>query len=105
MLDEPAAGLDSAESAAFGSVLRGLAAGGHTVLLVDHDMDLVLGVSDHIEVIDFGVTIASGHPSQVRADRRVIEAYLASDEAVDDVLDDHHMADDVADDVEGHDRG
>src|SRR5690606_32249931 len=57
LLDEPAAGLDSTESAAFGEVLRRLAGGGHTVLLVDHDMDLVLGVSDWVEVIDFGASI------------------------------------------------
>jgi branched-chain amino acid transport system ATP-binding protein len=80
MLDEPAAGLDSSESAAFGSVLRQIAADGHTVLLVDHDMNLVLGVSDRVEVLDFGVSIASDVPAEIRTNPDVLRAYLAQDE-------------------------
>jgi branched-chain amino acid transport system ATP-binding protein len=78
LLDEPAAGLDTDESAAFGSALRMLVDGGTTVLLIDHDMGLVLGVSDHVTVLDFGRVIASGRPAEVRADDAVIEAYLGA---------------------------
>lgn len=75
-MDEPAAGLDSAESAELGAVLRAVVDGGVTVLLVDHDMDLVLSVCDHLYVLEFGRLIASGAPHDVQADARVIEAYL-----------------------------
>ena len=75
-MDEPAAGLDSHESAELGAVLRGIVDGGVTVLLVDHDMDLVLSVCDHLYVLEFGRLIASGAPHEVQADARVIEAYL-----------------------------
>lgn len=77
-LDEPAGGLDSAESAALGSVIKSIAAGGTSCLLIDHDMNLVLSISDQVVVLDFGEVIASGDAEQVRHDRRVIEAYLGS---------------------------
>lgn len=76
LLDEPAAGLDTDESVHFGERLRSLPAQGVSVLLVDHDMDLVLGVCDRIVVIDFGRVIATGTPDEIRTDERVIEAYL-----------------------------
>lgn len=76
LLDEPAAGLDSEESLAFGERLRTLPGHGIGVLLIDHDMGLVLGVCDRIVVIDFGKVIATGTPDQIRSDHRVIEAYL-----------------------------
>jgi branched-chain amino acid transport system ATP-binding protein len=76
LMDEPAAGLDTDESVAFGKRLRSLPAHGVSVLLVDHDMELVLGVCDRIVVLDFGTVIASGTPDQIRANDRVIEAYL-----------------------------
>lgn len=76
LLDEPAAGLDTDESVAFGRRLRSLPDHGVSVLLVDHDMGLVLGVCDRIVVIDFGKVIAAGTPETVRTDSRVIEAYL-----------------------------
>jgi ABC-type branched-subunit amino acid transport system ATPase component len=80
LLDEPAAGLDAAHSAAFGDHVRRIAASGVGCLLVDHDMHLVLGVCDRIYVIEFGRAIAVGRPQDVRADPAVIAAYLGSDE-------------------------
>lgn len=76
LMDEPAAGLDTDESVAFGKRLRSLPANGVSVLLVDHDMELVLGVCDRIYVLDFGTVIASGTPDEIRANSKVIEAYL-----------------------------
>jgi branched-chain amino acid transport system ATP-binding protein len=76
LLDEPAAGLDTQESLAFGRRLRSLPGHGVSVLLVDHDMGLVLGVCDRIVVIDFGRVIATGTPDEIRADSRVVDAYL-----------------------------
>jgi len=81
LLDEPSSGLDEAETDDFGDLLRELAAEGRGVLMVEHDMDLVMGVCDEIHVLDFGSIIASGTPAQVRADRRVQEAYLGADPA------------------------
>jgi len=77
-LDEPAAGLDTAESEALGRRLRQLVDAGTSLLLVDHDMGLVLGVCDHVVVLDFGRVIARGTPEEVRRDQRVVEAYLGS---------------------------
>ena len=79
LLDEPAAGLDSHESVALGDKLRDVVASGVTILLVDHDMGLVLGVCDKIQVLEFGRLIASGTPSQIRSDERVIAAYLGAE--------------------------
>jgi branched-chain amino acid transport system ATP-binding protein len=83
-LDEPAAGLDTAESQELGKRLRAVADRGTGLLLVDHDMGLVLSLCDEVVVLDFGKVIARGAPEQVREDRAVIEAYLgaAADEVV-----------------------
>jgi len=81
LLDEPAAGLDSTESQWLGERLRGIRDSGVTIFLVDHDMGLVLGLCDHIEVLNFGAIIASGPPSEIRGDRGVAEAYLGSTHA------------------------
>ncbi len=75
-LDEPAAGLDTGESEELGGRLRRLADGGQAMLLVDHDMGLVLGICDHVVVLEFGAVIAQGPPDVVRSDERVIAAYL-----------------------------
>ena len=76
LLDEPAAGLDSGESQELGRELKQLQARGITIFLVDHDMDLVLGVCDYIYVLEFGKLIASGTPAEIRTDQRVVHAYL-----------------------------
>ena len=78
LLDEPAAGLDEDESVALGGLLRRLPDLGVTVLLVDHDMSLVLGVCDRVHVLDFGSLITSGTPAEVRSDPRVVAAYLGT---------------------------
>jgi ABC-type branched-subunit amino acid transport system ATPase component len=78
VLDEPAAGLDPAETAALGRLIADLPARGTTVVLVDHDMDLVLGTCDNVHVLDVGRTIASGPPVAVRADPAVRAAYLGT---------------------------
>jgi branched-chain amino acid transport system ATP-binding protein len=77
-LDEPAAGLDAHESVAFGNHLREIVDRGTPILLIDHDMGLVLGISDRVVVLEFGKVIAVGTPSEVRADPRVVTAYLGS---------------------------
>jgi ABC-type branched-subunit amino acid transport system ATPase component len=76
LLDEPAAGLDSAESQWLGDRLQAIRDAGVTIFLVDHDMGLVLGLCDHIEVLNFGQIIASGPPTSIRSDRIVAQAYL-----------------------------
>ncbi|MCH2416296.1 MAG: ABC transporter ATP-binding protein [Acidimicrobiales bacterium] len=79
LLDEPAAGLDTAESNALGGHLRGLLNHDVTVFLIDHDMGLVLSVCDFIYVMDFGKIIASGTPEEVRSNPEVIAAYLGEE--------------------------
>ena len=76
LVDEPAAGLDTAESVAFGDHLRRVVAAGITVLLIDHDMGLVLSTCDRLCVLDFGRLIAEGAPEKVRTDPGVVTAYL-----------------------------
>jgi len=77
-LDEPAAGLDAQESVAFGRHLREIVDRGTPILLIDHDMGLVLGISDRVVVLEFGRVIAVGTPDEVRTDPKVVVAYLGS---------------------------
>lgn len=83
LMDEPAAGLDGHERALLGEILRDVVASGTSVVLVDHDMPLVLGICDRVCVLDFGEVIANGPPHAVRHDPAVIAAYLGADEGED----------------------
>ncbi|MBV9515017.1 MAG: ABC transporter ATP-binding protein [Mycobacteriaceae bacterium] len=75
-LDEPAAGFNQAEKAALIELINRIRDDGYTVLLIEHDMRLVMGVTDRIVVLEFGRKIAEGVPSQIRDDPAVIAAYL-----------------------------
>jgi sulfate-transporting ATPase len=78
LLDEPAAGLDTADSQVLGARIRDIASSGTAVLLVDHDVGLVMDICDSIYVLDFGQLIVEGDAETVRADHRFAEAYLGT---------------------------
>lgn len=81
LLDEPVAGLNAEETAAVGEQLRNLRRAGHTILLVEHDMDLVMNIADLVVVLDSGKCIATGTADEVRRNPLVLEAYLGRMEA------------------------
>ncbi len=78
LLDEPAAGLNDSETAELASLLIAIRESGMTILVVEHNMSLVMGIADQVIVLDAGTIVAAGTPAEIRRDPRVIEAYIGA---------------------------
>jgi branched-chain amino acid transport system ATP-binding protein len=90
-LDEPAAGFNPAEKRTLMELIRKVRDQGYTVLLIEHDMRLVMGVTDRIVVLEFGKKIAEGSPEEIRNDPAVVAAYLGVDEESDEVAEEERV--------------
>lgn len=93
LLDEPAAGLDGAETQELAAVLRAVARAGTAIVLIEHDMEMVMSISDEILVLDAGAVVADGPPAAVREDPAVLAAYLGQDD--DGQVEVHSVKDEV----------